>query len=859
VAKDSIKANPDGVVTTVNTPTYINELGNDFYPNPDSLTVSIISGPYLPGATDTINANGTITYNSPTPGLDSILYQICDPAPLCSTATIYIYVDTTPNVVYNYPPVAVDDYDSTNYQTPVIVPVLSNDYSNNGDSIVNGGIVTPPHDGTATVDSNGTVTYTPAYNNTTTDTFTYRTCDYLYPTLCDTATVVIYIKNTNLPPLAFKIDGSTCTTQSLGIDVAGATVDPRGLPMHYSYGTVTGPGVATVAITGNGALVFAATLPGVYVIPYTVCNSDPLCATNYITISVVSCPVVSNDSIQANDDGAVTHTNIPTTINELGNDFYPAGPPPRPQIVQGPSLPGAYFTEATTGNYMITYTSPVAGEDSIIYQICDPSPLCSTATIYIFVDTTTTPFVHGPPVAVNDFDSTNYGVPVVVNVLGNDYDNYGDAFTTKLIYCEPAFGTASIDPNGDVTYTPGPLAVSSDTFCYQICDISYPTLCDTAQVVIYIIPRPFKLANDTEYICGTDTINKSVLTGIQEQSGIVLTITGVGPVTPGNVGFVTYTDSVITYHADGTSGTARFSYYVCDNAPQPYCDTASFIVFIGSCPPPHVPIIIDTTLENTPDTVCLSGLVVSTTPWHITSLCNPQNGTAIANVGDSCFTYTPAHNYVGNDTFCVVVCNANGCDTATVIFTVIDSTIKAVPESCDRDTMNANSSLVLDVLANDIIPVAADTVVTVSVNPVNGLAVVNPDKTITYTPDKGYEGIEQFTYQVCAETGHYKFCDTADICVTVTGPCFIPNAFSPNGDGINDFYVIPCNEKYPNASIMIFDRWGMEVWASSGHYLNNFDGHNQQGVICPDGTYYVIYSYNDGSGKSEAKFVVITR
>jgi hypothetical protein len=122
---------------------------------------------------------------------------------------------------------------------------------------------------------------------------------------------------------------------------------------------------------------------------------------------------------------------------------------------------------------MITYTSPVAGEDSIIYQICDPSPLCSTATIYIFVDTTTTPFVHGPPVAVNDFDSTNYGVPVVVNVLGNDYDNYGDAFTTKLIYCEPAFGTASIDPNGDVTYTPGPLAVSSDTFCYQICDISY--------------------------------------------------------------------------------------------------------------------------------------------------------------------------------------------------------------------------------------------------------------------------------------------------------------------------------------------------------------------------------------------------
>ena len=855
---DSIKANPDGVVTTVNVPTHINELGNDFYPNPDSLTVTVLQGPGLPGATYVVNPDGTITYTSPVPGYDSIVYRICDPSPLCSTATIYIYVDTVPNVVYNYPPVAVDDYDSTNYVTPVIVPVLNNDYSNNGDSIVNAGIVTPPHGGSAVVDSNGTVTYTPGYNTTTTDTFTYRICDYAIPTLCDTATVVIYIKNTNLPPVAFKINSSTCTTQSLGIDVAGATVDPRGLVMSYTYGTATGPGVATVSVTGIGALVFAATVPGTYVIPYTVCNTDPLCATNYITVNVVGCPVISNDSIQANNDGAVTHTNVPTTINELGNDFYPIGTTPTISILQGPSLPGA--TYVVNANGTITYTSPVAGEDSIVYQICDPAPLCSTATIYIYVDTTSVPVYNYPPVAVNDFDSTHTGVPVIVPVLANDYDNNGDAITVTAIPCQPDLGTASINPNGTITYTPGPLAVSTDTFCYKICDVSYPTLCDTAQVVIYIIPTPFKLANDTEYICGTDTaINKSVLVNIAEQSGVALTITGVGPVTPGNLGTVTYTDSVITFLPDGNAGTARFKYYVCDNEPIPFCDTASFTVFIGTCPPPHVPPIVDTTLENTPDTVCLHGLVTSTTPWHISSFCNPQNGTVSTNSGDTCFTYVPTHNFVGNDTFCVVVCNANGCDTARVIITVIDSTIKAVPESCDRDTMNANSKLVLDVLGNDIIPAAKDTVVTVSVNPVNGNAVVNADNTITYTPDKGYEGIEQFTYQVCAETGRYKFCDTADICVTITGPCFIPNAFSPNGDGQNDTYVIPCNEKYPNASIMIFDRWGMEVWSSSGHYLNNFDGHNNQGVALPDGTYYVIYSYNDGSGKSEAKFVVITR
>ena len=131
VSSDSIAANNDGAVTHVGVPVVINELANDYYPTPDSLTVTIISGPDLGGSTASIDSNGEITYNSPTPGIDTIEYQICDPAPLCATAIIVIYVDTTPATII-YPPVAVDDFDSTNYQTPVNVPVLSNDHSPSG-------------------------------------------------------------------------------------------------------------------------------------------------------------------------------------------------------------------------------------------------------------------------------------------------------------------------------------------------------------------------------------------------------------------------------------------------------------------------------------------------------------------------------------------------------------------------------------------------------------------------------------------------------------------------------------------------------------------------------------------------------
>jgi flagellar hook assembly protein FlgD len=57
----------------------------------------------------------------------------------------------------------------------------------------------------------------------------------------------------------------------------------------------------------------------------------------------------------------------------------------------------------------------------------------------------------------------------------------------------------------------------------------------------------------------------------------------------------------------------------------------------------------------------------------------------------------------------------------------------------------------------------------------------------------------------------------------------------------------------------VYNRWGDAVWLSSGGYKNDWDGTNQTGTPLPDGTYYFIYQYNDGSGKSEARFVVVHR
>ena len=85
-------------------------------------------------------------------------------------------------------------------------------------------------------------------------------------------------------------------------------------------------------------------------------------------------------------------------------------------------------------------------------------------------------------------------------------------------------------------------------------------------------------------------------------------------------------------------------------------------------------------------------------------------------------------------------------------------------------------------------------------------------------------------------------------------PCeiVIPNVFTPgNGDGLNDIFFIKNLETNPNTSVLIFSRWGKEVY-SSGNYLNNWDGGN-----LPDGTYF--YTVVLQSGKDYKGTVKIIR
>jgi gliding motility-associated-like protein len=72
----------------------------------------------------------------------------------------------------------------------------------------------------------------------------------------------------------------------------------------------------------------------------------------------------------------------------------------------------------------------------------------------------------------------------------------------------------------------------------------------------------------------------------------------------------------------------------------------------------------------------------------------------------------------------------------------------------------------------------------------------------------------------------------------------VPNAFSPNGDGINDTWVIKYLDSYPDATIDVYNRYGQPVLKSVG-YNKPWDG-KYNGSDLPIGTYYYIVNPRNG-------------
>jgi gliding motility-associated-like protein len=195
--------------------------------------------------------------------------------------------------------------------------------------------------------------------------------------------------------------------------------------------------------------------------------------------------------------------------------------------------------------------------------------------------------------------------------------------------------------------------------------------------------------------------------------------------------------------------------------------------------------------------------------------------------------------------------SGTGCQaTNSVRITVISHNIPPVATD-DYDTTRVNTPIVINILKNDFDPDGRIVHIALCGGPYNGLVALNSDSTIIYSPTDGFIGIDSLCYFIC-DNNVPVLCDTASVYFFVIGRSYVHqltiyNVITPNGDGLNDNWIIGGIEEFPNNSVIIFNRWGDKI-NSYDRYDNNtvvWNGTNSKGKLVPDGTYYYILTIKD--------------
>lgn len=137
--------------------------------------------------------------------------------------------------------------------------------------------------------------------------------------------------------------------------------------------------------------------------------------------------------------------------------------------------------------------------------------------------------------------------------------------------------------------------------------------------------------------------------------------------------------------------------------------------------------------------------------------------------GDHIIQYETNAPTILNDVFSFSVCDTNGnCSDATT-YTVLEC-ITAPTANADADCVACNSSVAIDVLANDTSPNLLDiTSVEIDATPTNGTVAIQSDGTITYTPNAGFEGVDTFDYTVADVFGERSAAATVTVTVICAG------------------------------------------------------------------------------------------
>ncbi|HHK8498946.1 TPA: tandem-95 repeat protein [Vibrio parahaemolyticus] len=744
----------------------------------------------------------------------------------------------------NDAPVAKDDIATTQEDTAVTIDVLPNDSDVDGDKLSIQSASVPEAQGKVEI-VDGKLVFTPAENFHGDAEITYTLTD---GALTDQATVNVTVNAVNDTPvvesnLAAQTLAEDFTPYTIDLNTAFSDVDNVDGELTFSVSGNSNVlvsienGIATISPTadwnGSDTLTFTAT--------------DPSGESVSQTVDFTVAPVVD---IEADSADVVEDT--PTIINVLGNDTFES----TDKVVSLDADNGPKNgTVIVNNDGTVTYTPDdnYVGKDTFTYVVTSGGVSESTT-----VEVNVTP-VNDAPVAKDDIATTQEDTAVTIDVLTNDTDVDGDTLSIQSASVPSDQGTVEI-VDGKLVFTPAENFNGDAEITYTVTD---GQLTDEAKVTVTVNPvndAPTIKVDAVESITedavsidtvvaaltvrDTDTPEDQLAVSLENNSNgyfvlvgneVKLTQAGVDAVNNDELNLKDLTISASV--SDGVNPTAN--------------DSDSLVVNRVNDAPTVENAIADQVLSEDFDAYTIDLNEVFKDSDSSLEFSVSGNNSIQISIVNGVATINPTADWNGKETITFTAKDPSGESVSqTVDFTVAP----VVDIKADSTNVVEDTPTIIKVLGNDTFD-GDDKVVSLDTNngPANGTVSVNPDGSVTYTPNDNYHGADSFTYIVTS--GGVSESTTVNVDVTPVNDAPV----ATNDTAITDEDTPVTIDVLPNDTDVDGDKLSIQsasvpeaqgkVEIVDGKLVftpaENFNGHAE-----------IIYTVTDGQLTDEAKVTV---
>jgi len=553
--------------------------------------------------------------------------------------------------------------------------------------------------------------------------------------------LVFLLDLTNKPPMAKPGYVTVQEDKPASITLTGSDANGDQLTYHIVKGPSHG------ILSGTGAdLIYTPELNYSGTDSFGFMVNDGVADSNTASISLVIKAV--NDPPIANHQSAMTKVDRSMSITLTGKDidsdnlkFSIATEPKHGTLTFGSDF-------ETNGKLTYTPAAKFTGADSFTFKLNDDDLDSTPAMVTINM----TP--NHIPVAELQSVTTVEDMPAVITLTGTDPD--GDTVIYSVVTA-PSHGSLSgTAPN--LTYTPHKDFSGPDSFAFRVNDGTVNSALTTISIII-TPANDLPIANSSNITTLEDTPISVVLGGM-DADGDKLTYSIV--TSPSN-GRLSGTEPNMTYTPNANfNGLDNFTFKVNDGTLNSIPATVSLMVTPADDPPIANGDNV-TVQEDTVSNIMLTGTDPDGDPLTFSILRAPTHGRLDGKAPN--LTYTPDPNFSWLDSFTFRV-NDGKTDSVPATVMVSVTPVNDPPRANDdKIVTKEDTPATIDVLANDIEIDNELLVVSKVTKSAGGSVTINPNGTLTYTPNANFYGTDAFIYTITDREGET---DTATVKVEVT-------------------------------------------------------------------------------------------